>query len=118
MPVRPHCPPVRRTPACGAVVSPGHWELQRARRIAAPGGSTKGTAMLTADRSNPACDSKLGGNSGHPLNLIPFFGRIKPFPGRGIVYTLIWNTIFATVFAAFWIIFDPHVHLMRVLWVN
>ena len=74
--------------------------------------------MLTADRSNPACDSKLGGNSGHPLNLIPFFGRIKPFPGRGIVYTLIWNTIFATVFAAFWIIFDPHVHLMRVLWVN
>src|SRR5664279_6117043 len=74
--------------------------------------------MWTIDRSNPSCDASLGGNSGHPLDVIPFFKRIGPFRGRGIVYTLIWNTLFAAVFAAFWIIFDPQVNLMRVLWVN
>ena len=74
--------------------------------------------MWTIDRSNTSCDASLGGNSGHPLDVIPFFKRIGPFRGRGIVYTLIWNTLFAAVFAAFWIIFDPQVNLMRVLWVN
>jgi sensor histidine kinase YesM len=55
---------------------------------------------------------------GHPLETIPLFRRIRRFPGRGIVYTLIWNTLFAAVFAVFWILFDPHVRVMRVIWVN
>jgi sensor histidine kinase YesM len=74
--------------------------------------------MWTINRSSSACDPKLGGSSGHPLDVIPFFRRIKAFPGRNIVYTLIWNAMFAVLFSAFWIIFDPQVSLTRVLWVN
>jgi len=74
--------------------------------------------MGTIDRSSTACAAKFGGDSGHPLEVIPFFKRIRRFPGRGIVYTLIWNTMFVALFSALWIIFDPQVNLMRVLWVN
>lgn len=74
--------------------------------------------MTMGERSGTKRDPQRGGKSGHPLEVIPFFARIRPFAGRDIVYTLIWNTMFAAVFSAFWLIFDPHVHLTRVLWVN
>jgi sensor histidine kinase YesM len=74
--------------------------------------------MMTVNRSGAACESQCGGLSGHPLEMFPFFQRIKPFPGRSIVYTLIWNTLFAAVFSVFWLLFDPHVQLTRVVWVN
>jgi signal transduction histidine kinase len=50
--------------------------------------------------------------------VIPFFARVRPFPGRDLVYTLIWNTLFAFLFAAFWLMFDPNARLTQVLWVN
>ena len=74
--------------------------------------------MTTVDRSNATCDPKRSGLPAHPLEALPFFRHIKPFPGRGIVYTLIWNTMLAAVFSVFWLLFDPHVHVTRVLWVN
>ncbi|HVR94245.1 MAG TPA: histidine kinase, partial [Casimicrobiaceae bacterium] len=74
-------------------------------------------AMMT-DRSGATCDPQSSGFPGHPLEALPFFRRIKPFPGRGIVYTLIFNAMFAAVFSAFWLLFDPQVRLTRVLWVN
>src|ERR1700682_3376169 len=73
--------------------------------------------MMTVDRSDARC-TQNSGMPGHPLEAISFFGRIRRFPGRGIVYTLIWNTMFAAVFSAFWLLFDPHVNVTRVLWVN
>jgi sensor histidine kinase YesM len=74
--------------------------------------------MGTIDRSSTERAAKLGGDSGHPLEVIPFFKRIRRFPGRGIVYTLIWNTMFVALFTALWMIFEPQVNLMRVLWIN
>jgi sensor histidine kinase YesM len=73
--------------------------------------------MMTVDRSGTGC-AQNSGMPGHPLEAIPFFRRIRHFPGRSIVYTLIWNTLFAAVFSVFWILFDPHVRVMRVIWVN
>ena len=64
------------------------------------------------------CDSKHGGKQGHPLDVIPFFGRIRAFPGRDILYTFIWNGMFAAVFSVFWILFEPNANIARVLWVN
>jgi sensor histidine kinase YesM len=46
------------------------------------------------------------------------FRRIRRFPGRSLVYTLIWNAMFAAMFSAFWFVFDPQVRVLRVLWVN
>ncbi|MDQ6923322.1 MAG: histidine kinase [Pseudomonadota bacterium] len=73
--------------------------------------------MATVDRSNAIFDMRQGG-SGHPLEAIPFFRRIRPFPGRSIVFGLIWNALFAAVFSVFWLLFDPHVSILRVVWVN
>ena len=73
--------------------------------------------MATVDRSNAIFDPRQGG-SGHPLEAIPFFRRIRPFPGRSIVFGLIWNALFAAVFSVFWILFDPQVPVIRVVWVN
>ena len=73
--------------------------------------------MATVDRSNAICDPRQGG-SDHPLQAIAFFHRIRPFPGRSIVFTLIWNTMFAAVFSMFWLLFDSHVNVMRVVWVD
>ena len=73
--------------------------------------------MMTVDRNDATC-TQNSGMPGHPLEAIPFFRRIRLFPGRSIVYTLIWNTLFAAVFSVFWILFDPHVRVMRVIWVN
>ena len=73
--------------------------------------------MMTVDRTDATC-TQNSGMPGHPLEAIPFFRRIRRFPGRSIVYTLIWNTLFAAVFSVFWILFDPHVRVMRVIWVN
>ena len=73
--------------------------------------------MMTVDRTDPTC-TQNSGMPGHPLEAIPFFRRTRLFPARSIVYTLIWNTLFAAVFSVFWILFDPHVRVMRVIWVN
>jgi len=73
---------------------------------------------MRGDPLRTTCDSKLGEKSGHPLGVIPFFGRIKAFPGRDILFTFIWNAMFAAVFSVFWILFDPTARVMRVLWVN
>jgi sensor histidine kinase YesM len=73
---------------------------------------------MRADPLRTTCDSKVGEKSGHPLGVIPFFGRIKAFPGRDIVFTFIWNAMFAAVFSVFWILFDPTARVTRVLWVN
>ncbi|HEV2038780.1 MAG TPA: histidine kinase [Casimicrobiaceae bacterium] len=73
--------------------------------------------MATVDRSNATCDPRQGG-SGQPLEAISFFRRIRPFPGRSIVFTLILNTMFAAVFSVFWLLFDSQVSVLRVVWVN
>jgi sensor histidine kinase YesM len=73
--------------------------------------------MATVNRSNTICDPRQGG-SGQPLEAIPFFRRIRPFPGRSIVFTLILNTMFAAAFSVFWLLFDPQVSVLRVVGVN
>lgn len=37
----------------------------------------------------------------HPLEVIPYFQRFRPAPGRDLVFTLIWNTLLGT---SFWLI--------------
>ena len=73
---------------------------------------------MTTFRSGERCDPQNSGLPAHPLDTLSFFRRIRPFRGRGMVYTLIWNTMFAAVFSVFWLLFDPHVNVTRVLWVN
>jgi hypothetical protein len=89
-----------------------------ARRIAARETQQRATPMTTVDRPDASCDSKLGGYAGHPLNAIGFFRRVRPFPGRNIVYTLIWNVMFAALFSVFELLFDPQAPVTRLIWVN
>ena len=56
--------------------------------------------------------------SRHPLEMFPIFRRWKCGFWRDIVYTAIWNTLFALVFSAFWLVFDASVSLLKVLTVN
>jgi sensor histidine kinase YesM len=74
--------------------------------------------MTTVDRSGTTCDPQRSGISGHPLEALLFFRRIRSFAGRSIVYTLIFNTMFAAVFSVLFLLFDPHVRVTRVIWVN
>ena len=46
------------------------------------------------------------GLSGHPLEMIPFFRRWPRSFLRDVIYTAIWNTLFAVAFTALALIFD------------
>jgi len=49
----------------------------------------------------------------HPLEIIPFFQRFRPSPLRSIVYTFIWNTLFALFFTLLSRIFIPESPVLR-----
>ena len=51
----------------------------------------------------PECE-RLGG--GHPLEMIPFFKRWRRGVLRDVVYTVIWNTLFAIAFTVLGFVFD------------
>ncbi len=57
----------------------------------------------------------MPGLSGHPLEIIPFFRRFPCGLARDIVYTLIWNTLFALIFALLALLFEPRAPVLRVL---
>ena len=73
--------------------------------------------MVTGDNSGTMCDAGRG-YPGHPLDTIPFFRGIKRFRGRSIVFTLIWNAMFAAVFSLFGVLFNQEVSVARVVWFN
>jgi sensor histidine kinase YesM len=43
----------------------------------------------------------------HPLEIIPFFGRFQPSVPRDLIYTAIWNSLFALFFTALSVLIDP-----------
>ncbi len=49
----------------------------------------------------------------HPLEIIPFFQRFPPSPVRSIVYTFIWNSLFAVFFTLLSRIFIPESPVLR-----
>jgi len=55
----------------------------------------------------PAPDAASECASTHPLELIPYFRRFRQSVGRDLVYTFIWNTLIAIVFALVSIVLDP-----------
>jgi signal transduction histidine kinase len=54
----------------------------------------------------------------HPLEMIPFFRRWPVGFWRDVIYTFIWNTLLALVFAAIALLFVHKAPLSRVLWLN
>ena len=53
--------------------------------------------------------------STHPLELIPFFRRFPKSIPRDLVYTAIWNTLFALFFALLAMVMDPRASFLREL---
>ena len=51
----------------------------------------------------PACRD----SSGHPLEFIPFFRRFSRSILRDVLYTFIWNELFAVFFVMVALVFDP-----------
>ena len=58
------------------------------------------------------------GLSGHPLEMIPFFRRWRRSFVRDVLYTVIWNTLFAVVFTALALIFDWSAPIWPTFWTN
>jgi len=54
----------------------------------------------------------------HPLEMIPLFRRWPQGFWRDLLYTAIWNTLFALVLSLVWAAFDPGVPLARILKYN
>ena len=54
----------------------------------------------------------------HPLEMIPLFRRWPQGFWRDLIYTAIWNTLFALVLSLVWAAFDPGVPLARILKYN
>ena len=70
--------------------------------------------MSNAAAANAApCCQRTG--SGHPLEIIPVFRRFRRSVPRDIVYTAIWNSLFALFFALFAILFAPDEPIALVL---
>ncbi|MDQ6620813.1 MAG: histidine kinase [Pseudomonadota bacterium] len=61
------------------------------------------------------CQSGIGG---HPLELIPLFRRWPRSIIRDLLYTVIWNSLFALAFTLMALLFDPHFDLREMLRVN
>ena len=57
----------------------------------------------TSSIAPPGCQ---GAFTSHPLEIIPFFRRFRPGFMRNIVYTVIWNSLFALFFTLLSVIFD------------
>ena len=51
----------------------------------------------------------------HPLEMIPLFRRWPRGPRRDVVYTLIWNTLFALFFTCLGLLFDSNAPLWPML---
>lgn len=76
----------------------------------------------TQSNAGPAAagtdDVVLQAMSRHPLEVFPVFRRWKCGIWRDIVYTAIWNSLFALVFTAFFLVFDSESPVIRMLQVN
>ena len=62
-----------------------------------------------------ACESSA---SGHPLELIPVFRRWPRSFLRDVIYTGIWNTLFAIAFTGLALVFDVRVPMMQLFRMN
>lgn len=51
----------------------------------------------------------------HPLEAIPVFRRIRPSIGRDVIYTVIWNSLFALFFTAVAIMLDSRTPIFETL---
>lgn len=60
------------------------------------------TMFAARSFETPACDGFR-----HPLEIFPFFRRFRPSFGRDVLYTVIWNSLFALFFTAIAIMIDP-----------
>jgi sensor histidine kinase YesM len=74
--------------------------------------------MALGNHLPPGSDRECAGGSGHPLELIAYFRRFRPSVVRNLLYTFIWNLGFVAVFTVLTLLYDPQVHLARVLWAN
>ena len=54
----------------------------------------------------------------HPLEMIPLFRSWPQGFWRDLIYTAIWNTLFALILSLVWAAFDPGVPLARILKFN
>jgi signal transduction histidine kinase len=54
----------------------------------------------------------------HPLEIIPWARRFPPSPLRDLVYTLIFNLLFAAVFTLFALLFTPKSQWSAIAWAN
>src|SRR5689334_20006058 len=70
--------------------------------------------MSIAAASNPAPRCQGVGN-GHPLEIIPVFRRFRRSVARDIIYTALWNALFALFFALLAILFAPDEPIALVL---
>jgi Histidine kinase len=89
----------------------------------APGGVAheQGTIMDGQTKTN-ASFSERGARSDrrsrHPLELIPFFQRFAPSLLRNVLYTLIWNSLFAVFFTLLSLLYQPEVSIQRYFWAS
>ena len=63
--------------------------------------------------TDPACTHVM--TSSHPLEMIPYFRRFRRSVLRDIVYTVIWNTLFALLFTLLSMVIDPGAPILLVL---
>jgi len=77
----------------------------------APNDNVRESAMFTAESSPaPVCEGFR-----HPLEIFPFFRRLRPSLVRDVAYTVIWNSLFALFFTALSVMIDPSTALVDTL---
>jgi len=52
----------------------------------------------------------------HPLEMFPVFRRWPRSRGRDLVYTLVWNTMLAAIFAVLGLLFDSRTSIADIAW--
>jgi hypothetical protein len=70
------------------------------------------------DSAKPPLPPELVAMQRHPLEVFPWFRRWPPGVGRDLIYTFIFNLLFAAVFMLFGLIFAGRANLGRLLEIN
>ncbi|HLX30158.1 MAG TPA: histidine kinase [Casimicrobiaceae bacterium] len=65
--------------------------------------------------ADPSSTSQCPGDFRHPLEAIPIFRRVRPSIGRDVIYTVIWNSLFALFFTAMSMMIDSSTSIVDTL---
>lgn len=69
---------------------------------------------IATQSTEPKSGAKPRRRSRHPLEIFPYFQQFAPSAARNLLYTLLWNSLFAVLFTLLSLLYQPGESILRV----